>query len=113
MNIIARAAYPGARMIQSLFPLPGRPRNFQPLFPRGRALDNHAAIQDVRSLPDSSMLTNKTALITGGGSGIGRATAMLFACQGARVVVADIDDSAGLETVRMLREQSQHAEFVH
>ena len=40
-------------------------------------------------------LDNKSAVVTGGGSGIGEATAKLFAVEGARVVVADIDESGG------------------
>jgi len=40
-------------------------------------------------------LENKIAVITGGGSGIGAATARLFAAEGARVVIADIDEEAG------------------
>jgi len=43
-------------------------------------------------------LKNRTALITGAGSGIGRATAQLFAREGAAVVVADIDGEAGKST---------------
>lgn len=54
-------------------------------------------------------LENKVALITGGGSGIGRATARLFAREGARVSVADVD-SAGLEGV--VQEISQHGGLV-
>lgn len=41
-----------------------------------------------------AMFENKVVLVTGGGSGIGRATALLFASRGARVVVADIDEPA-------------------
>lgn len=46
-------------------------------------------------------LEGKVALITGAGAGIGRATACLFAREGARVVVADIDTSAGEETAHL------------
>ena len=44
-------------------------------------------------------LADRTAIITGAGSGIGRATACRFAVEGARIVVADINDAAGMETV--------------
>jgi len=44
-------------------------------------------------------LDNKVAIITGGGSGIGRASAYLFAKEGAKLVVADINDAGGEETV--------------
>jgi NAD(P)-dependent dehydrogenase (short-subunit alcohol dehydrogenase family) len=43
-------------------------------------------------------LENKVAIITGAGSGIGREAALLFATEGASVVVADVDDSAGERT---------------
>ncbi len=52
----------------------------------------------------SDRLRDKVCLITGGGSGIGRATAVLFAAEGARVAVADIDLAAGAETVRLISE---------
>ena len=39
-----------------------------------------------------SNLANKVALITGGGSGIGKAIALLYALEGAKIVLADVDE---------------------
>ncbi len=50
-------------------------------------------------------LDNKKAVITGGGSGIGKAIARLFAQQGAAVHVIDVDDAACEQVVREIREQ--------
>lgn len=49
-------------------------------------------------------LTDKVALITGAGSGIGRAAALRFAQEGARVVLVDIDETAGRSTLTALEE---------
>lgn len=49
-------------------------------------------------------LQQKVAIITGAGSGIGRATAILFAQEGARVVVADVNASLGSETATQISE---------
>ncbi len=58
-------------------------------------------------------LANRTAIITGAGSGIGRATAGRFATEGACVVVADINDAAGRETVAAIEDDGGTARFVH
>ena len=50
---------------------------------------------------------NKVAIITGGGSGIGRATCQLFAEEGAKVVVADINLDGANETVALVRETGE------
>lgn len=57
-------------------------------------------------------LKEKVAIITGAGSGIGRATALLFAKEGAKVVVADWIEEGGKETVEQIKEQKGEAIFV-
>jgi NAD(P)-dependent dehydrogenase (short-subunit alcohol dehydrogenase family) len=57
-------------------------------------------------------LEGKVAIITGGGSGIGRATAQLFAREGAKVVVADYKAEIGRETVRAIKDAGGEALFV-
>lgn len=58
-------------------------------------------------------LEGKVALITGGGSGIGRATAQLFCEEGAIVVVADSNPETGGETAELIRTAGGEAIFVH
>jgi NAD(P)-dependent dehydrogenase (short-subunit alcohol dehydrogenase family) len=57
-------------------------------------------------------LANKTAIVTGAGSGIGRAIAELFAQEGAKVLIAEIDEAGGLETVATILAAGGTAEFV-
>lgn len=58
-------------------------------------------------------LADKVAIITAAGSGIGRASACLFAKEGAKIAVADIDDAAGEETVSTIKADGGDAIFVH
>lgn len=58
-------------------------------------------------------LQNKVVLITGAGSGIGRETATLFSNEGASIVVVDVNDAAGQETVGMIEAAGGQAVYVH
>lgn len=58
------------------------------------------------------MLSDKVSLITGAGSGIGRASAIAFAREGARVVVSDVKAEGGEETVSRISEIGGQAIFV-
>ena len=58
-------------------------------------------------------LAGQVALITGGGAGIGRATALRFAQEGAAIVLADVNDAAGQAVVAELRAAGAEASYVH
>ncbi|MBN0987806.1 SDR family NAD(P)-dependent oxidoreductase [Amphritea pacifica] len=58
-------------------------------------------------------LAGKTAVITGGASGIGRAASLLFAEEGARVAILDIQKEAGSNTAEEIRKMGGDALFVH
>ncbi len=56
--------------------------------------------------------SNKTVIITGAANGIGKGIALQYALKGANVVVADIDEKAGMETVSLIKEKGGSAIFV-
>lgn len=57
------------------------------------------------------LLQNKTALVTGAGSGIGRSIAIAYARNGAKVVVSDIDEEGGEATVEQIKSKKGEAFF--
>ena len=64
-----------------------------------------------RSAAASGRLKAKVALITGAGSGIGRASALLFAREGAAVAVVDVNEKAGQEVAKAIAQQGGQAFF--
>ncbi len=58
-------------------------------------------------------LRDKVALITGASSGIGREAGILFAREGAAIVVVDVNDSGGLETVEIIKSAGGRAAYTH
>ena len=56
--------------------------------------------------------TDKVALVTGAASGIGRTSAQFYAREGAKVVVSDIDEVGGLETVKLIKQAGGEAFFI-
>src|SRR5215468_7653780 len=57
-------------------------------------------------------LDGKVALVTGGASGIGRATALTFAREGAKLIIADMNEDGGQQTVHLITEKGGEAIFV-
>jgi len=58
------------------------------------------------------MLKDRVGLITGGASGIGRATVLAMAAAGAKVLIADVDEAGGAEVAREVQEAGGKAEFL-
>src|SRR5713101_4591734 len=54
----------------------------------------------------------KVALVTGGASGIGRATALTFAREGAKLIIADMHEDGGHQTIHMITENGGKAAFI-
>jgi len=56
---------------------------------------------------------NRVCVVTGGGSGIGKATVKLFAKEGCKVVVGDVDDPGGVSAAQAIKTDGGQAIFVH
>ena len=61
----------------------------------------------------SDLLSGKIAIVTGGANGIGRASAIAMAREGATVVVADMNDAGGEETVGLITAEGGRASYRH
>lgn len=60
----------------------------------------------------TGMMAGKAGLVTGSGSGIGRASALALAKAGAKVMVSDVSEEAGQETVQMIKDLGGEAAFI-
>lgn len=59
----------------------------------------------------TSLMEGKAGLVTAAGSGIGRGSALAFSKAGAKVMVSDVDEDSGKETVRLIEENGGEARF--
>jgi NAD(P)-dependent dehydrogenase (short-subunit alcohol dehydrogenase family) len=60
----------------------------------------------------AGILDGKVAIITGAASGIGRATAQIFAREGARLLLADVQEAGGAETLKLVQQAGANALFI-
>lgn len=75
-------------------------------------MPNDSKTSIAKSSKRSGRLAGKTAVITGGAAGMGRATALAFANEGAAVAILDIQKEAGEEVVQLIRQNGGAAEFI-
>jgi NAD(P)-dependent dehydrogenase (short-subunit alcohol dehydrogenase family) len=75
-------------------------------------MPNDSKSSTSQSVNRSGRLQGKKAVITGGAAGMGRATALAFADEGAAVAILDIQKEAGAEVVQLIRQKGGTAEFI-
>src|SRR4029453_10781319 len=81
------------------------------MYPLGRSCPTSQLVE-AGEITMAGRVEGKVALVTGGASGIGRATALTFAREGAKLVVADMNEDGGQQTVHMITEQGGEAIFI-
>jgi NAD(P)-dependent dehydrogenase (short-subunit alcohol dehydrogenase family) len=77
-----------------------------------RSIDSSRRAAQRKGTVMAKLLEKKVAIVTGAGSGIGREIAYSYAAEGAKVVVSDIDEAGGGETVARILAHKGHAIFV-
>ncbi len=75
-------------------------------------MNNESNTADAQATGRPGRLAGKTAVITGGAAGMGRATSIAFAREGARLAILDIQAEAGEEVVQLIRDSGGTAEFI-
>ena len=75
-------------------------------------MPNEKKTHNAKAVAQTGRLAGKTAIITGGAAGMGRATALAFADEGAAVAILDIQKDAGEVVANLIRENGGTAEFI-
>jgi len=83
-----------------------------PLARRASNVGNSVGSADKGRLKMAGTLAGKVALVTGGSTGIGKASSLAFGREGAKLVVSDVNVNGGEETVRLVRDNGGEAIFV-
>src|ERR1700754_2555995 len=115
MKLCATACFLFLRITRSWVSLPPIPKDISSTNVCGErllALIPCDSFRNPQYTPNTGQpMNNRVALVTGAGSGIGRATAIAFAREGAQVVISDRDEQSGYETVDMIHEIDGDAFF--